>query len=114
MRFFVLTAALSAMSFAAMAEIKCPPMPEAVTTTQKDVKVAIDASVRKIYTASANLSTETKNLYSSYPNVDKLLLRQTFLSTYCSMLSTSKLSDTEKLDRFEKATREFQIMPTTH
>ena len=91
----------------AYANISCPPMPDAVTSVNKDFKSEISASVGslgKIKAGDISVKTEIQanNLFAKYPNVDKLLALQTMSATYCEMLSRSSIPEAEKLNRWEK------------
>lgn len=90
-----------------LAKISCPPMPQAVTQVNRDVKSEISASVASLGRVKAGeIGTKTEvaasNLFSKYPNVDKLLALQTMASTYCTMLQSSSLPDSERIDRWER------------
>jgi hypothetical protein len=85
----------------------CGEMPAAVTGINRDVKSDISASIGsigKVGTVSVGAKTEVEalNLFSKYPNVDRLVTLQMMSSTYCTMLRSSKISDSEKLDRWER------------
>lgn len=85
----------------------CNDMPSAVTAVNHDVKSDIKLNIGRLGPVSAGqLSSETvvvaKNLYDKYPDVNKLLLAQTMIATYCSMLKEASFSESEKLDRWEK------------
>jgi hypothetical protein len=85
----------------------CNEMPAAVTSVNSDVKNDVEVSIGKLGPVSASqISSKTevtaKNLYDKYPSIDKLLLSQTMISTYCSMLKESSLDESEKIDRWEK------------
>jgi hypothetical protein len=89
------------------AAVVCPPMPVALTAISKDVKSDINATVGslgKLKAGDLAIKTEvvSKNLFDKYPNLDRLLALQTMSATYCAMLNQSALSDTDKLDRWEK------------
>jgi hypothetical protein len=91
------------------ADIACPPMPVAVTDRNRDIRSEIAASVvalGRLKGGEVGAKTEVTavNLFSKYPNVDKLLALQTMSSTYCGLLRSSSISDSEKLDRWEKFT----------
>ena len=85
----------------------CGNMPAVVTDINRNVKSDISASIGSIGKVSAvsigaKTEVEAQNLFSRYPNVDRLLTLQMMSSTYCTMLRSSKISDSEKLDRWEK------------
>lgn len=89
------------------ASIKCPPMPNAVTDVNKDVRSDISGSVAalgKVKAGDISVKTEVvaKNLFDKYPNVDRLVALQTMAATYCQMLDASNLTDNEKLARWER------------
>lgn len=92
----------------ALASILCPPMPSAITEVNRDVKSDIKgnvASLGKIKAGEVAIKTEVvvKNLFAKYPNVEKILVLQTMMATYCTMLQDTKsLSEKEKLNRWEK------------
>ena len=100
-----------------MADIPCPPMPDAVTQVNRNIKSDINASVGsigKVKAGDVGIKTEVEalNLFGKYPSVDKLLTLQTMSATYCQMLRSSKISDTEKLDRWERfQEKRFAIEP---
>ena len=101
------TIAFLLMHSNAYANISCPPMPDAVTSVNKDFKSEISASVGslgKIKAGDISVKTEIQanNLFAKYPNVDKLLALQTMSATYCEMLSRSSIPEAEKLNRWEK------------
>lgn len=108
MRIFSLVLSLSVVIlFARQADaFDCPESPPPVQLSH-DVKNQVNASVGKVAGLSAGeLSIQTevaaKNLYENFPSVDKLVIAQAMISTYCSMLKGANLSDTEKLDRWER------------
>ncbi len=85
----------------------CGVMPSAVTEVNRDVKSDISVSVGSIGKAravnvGAKTEIEAQNLFSKYPDVDRILTLQMMSSTYCTMLRSSKISDSEKLDRWER------------
>lgn len=89
------------------ATIVCPPMPAAVTDINHDVKSDISASVGvlgRVKAGEVAVDTEivANNLFSKYPNVDKLFALQTMAATYCAMLQSSALPDSDKLSRWEQ------------
>lgn len=97
---------LFALGPMASGAIPCPAMPAAVTEVQRDINSDINAGVGtlgKLKAGELQIKTEVvaKNLFSKYPNVDKLLALQTMSATYCAMLRDSSLTDKEKLDRWE-------------
>jgi hypothetical protein len=80
-------------------------MPEAVTTVSHNVKEDINASagsLGRVKVAEVGSKTEViaDNLFSKYPNVDKLLTLQTMAATYCALLVSSDLKDIDKVDRW--------------
>ena len=90
----------------AFSAINCPEMPSSVTSVNRDVKTDINASIGslgKIKAGEVGIKTEVvaKNLFEKYPNVDRLLTIQTMSSTYCSMLNSAKISDEDRLNRWE-------------
>jgi hypothetical protein len=81
-------------------------MPSAVTEVNRDVVSDVKGAIAvlgPIKGGEIGIRTEVvaKNLFEKYPNVDKLLTLQTLAATYCAMLRDSRISDTEKLDRWE-------------
>jgi hypothetical protein len=91
----------------ALAAVTCPPMPSAVTTISKDIKSDISVTVGalgRLKAGDLGVKTEvaSKNLFDKYPNVDKLLALQTMAATYCQMLNSSTITDSDRLDRWEK------------
>jgi formylglycine-generating enzyme required for sulfatase activity len=90
----------------AKGDMPCPPMPAAVTTIAHDVKSDIDASVGslgklKVGQIGAKTDVVAKSIFEKYSNLDRLLALQTMAATYCALLRESKLSDIEKLDRWD-------------
>ena len=90
-----------------VAAVPCPPMPDAITTINRDVKSDINASVGslgklKAGEVAAKTEVVSKFLLDKYPNLDKILALQTMSATYCAMLNQSSLSDIDKLERWEK------------
>ena len=84
----------------------CPEMPASAGINQ-NVKSEIEASIGKIAGLRAgelSIKTEVtaKNLYEKYPKIEQLTIAQAMYATYCSMLRYSKISDIEKLDRWER------------
>lgn len=107
LRFLLFVALLTTFHTNGIAAISCPPMPAAVTDVNRDIKSDISASVGKLGPVKAGeIGTKTeviaKNLFEKYPNIDKLLALQTMAATYCSMLASSSISDSEKITRWEK------------
>lgn len=103
---FALLALLLAASPGAQGVI-CPQMPEAVTSVNRDIKSDITASVGtlgliKAGDVAVKTETQAKNLFEKYPNLDKLLIAQTMAATYCDMLNSTSLPETDKLDRWER------------
>lgn len=89
------------------ASVSCPPMPSAISTINRDITSEISASVGRLGPAKAaeiaiRTDTEAKNLFAKFPNVDRLLTLQTMASTYCTMLSSAAISDTDRINRWEK------------
>lgn len=88
------------------AGIPCPSMPSAVTEVNRDVVSDVKGAagvLGPIKGGEIGVRTEivAKNLFEKYPNVDQLLTLQTLAATYCAMLRESRISDPEKLDRWE-------------
>jgi len=89
------------------AAVDCPPMPDAVTSVSRDVKVGVNGEVGKVAKVTAagvgiQVDVRAKNLQEKFPNVDRLLLIQMMSATYCEMLNQGKtISETEKLRRWE-------------
>lgn len=103
---FALLALLLAASPGAQGFI-CSQMPEAVTSVNRDIKSDITASVGSLGPIKAGdvavkTETQAKNLFEKYPNIDKLLIAQTMAATYCDILNRTSLTETEKLDRWER------------
>jgi serine/threonine protein kinase len=99
-------AILAAATGDAFADIACPPMPAAVTNVSRDIRSDISASVGTLGPVKAGeIGSKTeviaKTLFDKYPNIDKLLTLQTMAATYCSMLASASIPDTEKLARWE-------------
>ncbi|HNG55622.1 MAG TPA: OmpA family protein [Nitrospira sp.] len=88
-------------------ELQCPPMPSAVTEISRDVRVDVDAGIGalgKIKVGQLSVKTESvaKNLFSKYPNLDRILTVQILSATYCGLLrSSTTLSERERLTRWE-------------
>lgn len=102
----------------AQAAVVCPPMPAAVTTVSKDIKSDINATVGslgKLKAGDLAIKTEafSKNLFDKYPNLDRLIALQMMSATYCAMLNQSAISDTEKLNRWEKFQEKVLGLQTT-
>jgi len=81
-------------------------MPAAVTTIAHDVKSDIDVSVGalgrlKVGDIATKTDVAAKSIFEKYPNLDKLVALQTMAATYCALLRDSKLSDSDKIDRWE-------------
>lgn len=98
---------LALVSGDSQANISCPPMPEAVTAVNRDIKSEISASVGslgRIKAGDISVKTEVQanNIFAKYPNVDKLLALQTMSATYCEMLARATIPENEKLNRWEK------------
>jgi len=96
------------VSLATSAQITCPPMPAAVTSADRDVKLSINAAagaLAKVKAIDIGMTTEVSanSLFDKHPNADKLLVMQMLASTYCSMLTKSpELSSAEKLENWSK------------
>jgi hypothetical protein len=91
----------------AEAQFYCGSMPAAVTEVNRNVKSDISASVGALgkigaVSIGAETEVEAQNLFSKYPNIDRLLALQMMSSTYCTMLRGSSIPDSEKLDRWER------------
>lgn len=109
MRNLIRLLTISVSLYSGMAfSIDCPPMPSAITQVDHDVKMDINAaagSLGKIKAGELDIKTEifAKNLFSKYPNADKLFSLQTLASSYCSMLNSAMdMTDSEKINRWEK------------
>ena len=99
-----LTLGLSVSS--ARAEITCPPYPPNVSEKARNVKSDIDASAGRLGSIKAveiqiKTEVEAKNLFEKFPHVDKVLMLQILASSTCGMLEKSRLSDEEKIKRWE-------------
>lgn len=93
----------------------CPPMPSAITEAiTKQVEVELKGNfntLKKIAAteAAAKLSLTRDQLSEKFPNATYALLSQTILSTYCVMLSSSDMTDREKLIKWEKISNSLNI-----
>ena len=109
MKRYILVGLLGAATSSFAADIVCPPMPGPVTDRNRDVKGEIAASVGslgKIKAGEIGIKAEAtaESLFARFPNVDRLLTIQTMTSTYCGILRSSDLPDSEKLSRWERFT----------
>jgi len=96
----MLAAYLLLHPFARGADFPCPPPSE-----QKDTNIEGDIegkaqTLLKIGTAELKGTAKKTvvDLFSAYPNADRVAIINSMLSTTCNLIRTSKLSDTEKLD----------------
>lgn len=85
------------------ADMKCIAPPVAVS---KDLKTDIDLKIAGIknYVGSADFSARvglvTTDLYSKYPNADRLVLSQAMLSSVCSLINSVAVPDREKIQKY--------------
>ena len=107
MRGFVAMLAVVFPTLALGAEdFPCPPMPAAITDVNRNFKTDISAtagSIGKVKAAEigAKVDIEAENLFSKYPNADRIFTLQMLLSTYCGMIRSSALPVPEKLTRWD-------------
>lgn len=85
---------LAVASAASAAKIVCPPMPDAVTQVNRDVRSSIEVavgSVAKVKAGDVSIQTDVsaKNLFEKFPNADKIVVMQMMSATYCSILASS-------------------------
>jgi hypothetical protein len=88
------------------ADISCPP-PPSVIETNRDINFEVTGGVGVLKNVKAgDISVKTqivaKNIFEKFPNIDKLIMLQMMSSTYCQMLSNSKMTDKEKLEKWER------------
>lgn len=91
--------------FAHSAEMKCIPAPAAATKDLKaDVALKVAGLKRLIDSAefSAQAGVITNDLYSKYPNADKLVTVQALLSQVCSLLNSVSISDEKKVAKYSE------------
>ncbi|MGB7991706.1 MAG: hypothetical protein WCF44_20060 [Candidatus Methylophosphatis roskildensis] len=91
----------------AQSQISCPNMPAAMTDVNRQVRSDVQATVGslsklKLGELVARTEVETQALLAKYPNVDRLLTVQMMAATHCSILVSSNLPATEKLQRWER------------
>lgn len=117
----ILAMSVLILTFAASASaaFTCPPMPDAVTTVNRDIKSDIFASIGSLGKVKAGeigvkTETEAKNLFEKYPDVGWVLALQMMSATYCNMLKNStSLHETEKIDRWEKFQNKVLVLEGT-
>ena len=87
--------------------LECAKPPQQVQKTVKnDFELEIKALKRWIGEAGLGVETDVivDNLYAKYPNADKLILAQMFMSLFCSLLEESKdLSSEKKFELFSES-----------
>ena len=97
--------AIVATTTAHSKEMKCIAAP---TSTAKDVKAEIAAKVDNLkgVVNSAGFSAQagviTNDLYSKYPNSDRLIVAQAMLSQVCSLLNSVSISDEAKVLKYSE------------
>lgn len=94
------------VSLSCNAALECPAFPAPVTQIGRDVKVEVNAAAGalgrfKAVELGTRVDTSTKALFEKFPNVDRLVLTQTLMATYCRMLSSANLTDKDRLARWE-------------
>lgn len=117
LRFVACILAASAIAPAYGKEMKCLAEP---ASTAKDVKADVAAKVeglRRVVDSasfSAQLGIVTSDLYSKYPNANRLVVAQMLLSQVCSALNSLSISDEAKLAKYsetEKLVFQLATMP---
>lgn len=102
---FVLASFLALNAQHALA-IVCPPMPERLAQTSRDVKVDIEfaaGTLGRLRAAELAIRADpvTKDLLAKHSSTEKLWILQTMASTYCSIVvSDRNSSSAEKADRW--------------
>jgi hypothetical protein len=81
---------------------------EPPTQVPKDIRSRIEGEVtalRKVL-GSGNFVVQTevlaRNLYADYPNSDRITIAQMLLSSICRLLSSLKIPDAEKVQRYQE------------
>jgi hypothetical protein len=84
------------------AQIVCPEMPDKITQVNHDVHSDVKAevgSLGKLKAGQLGVQTDVvaKNLFNTYPDIDRLVIAEMMAATYCTMIRDDKtLKDTEK------------------
>lgn len=81
------------------------PCPAPVQQTQDEIKGDIDGQAQTLFKIGAAqlkgaVQTSVVDLFSKYPNADKVAMLQDLLSTSCNLIKNSSMSDGEKFDRW--------------
>src|SRR5262249_50997164 len=95
------------LSLCAAQGLNCPPMPDKVTQVNRDVRTEVSAgvgSLGKLKAGEVGVRTDVvaKNLFEKYPNADRIMVVQMMAATYCSLLNSKSINDSEKLRRWEQ------------
>ena len=103
---FFVSFLLLIFSYGSVSAIDCPkPSAQIAEETKTDIKGSLDIGglLRSLKVASGEvdiqLERKVQDLFSKYPNADKLAMQNTIISMICQQLNESKeLSDREKLE----------------
>ena len=106
MRTTVILFLLYCLTTAALADSAdfCPPPPDGTPEEIKgDAKLAV-GRLRGLSAAELDGTVEIipRELFSEYPNADRLIISQLLMSQFCVQVMTSGLSDREKFEQFSK------------
>jgi hypothetical protein len=77
-------------------------MPDKITQVNRDVRSDVKASVGslgKLKAGEVGIETDVvaKNLFEKYPNTDRIMIAEMMAATYCPLLRSKTLKDSEKL-----------------
>ncbi len=102
------------LAASAAVALDCPSPPENVV---KEVVVDTEASVSGLGSlAGGALKNHTavtaKNLFEKYPNADRVTVVTLMLSVYCRQIDQSRVTDEQKLDRFQTVFQDLSRLMT--